>query len=95
MNNEIEIIVSIHFPWHDKDITRKLKIPSHNVIYESFAPLPRNREIYKPEAIKATKQVIDREVFMKTVVEHLSSSIEEAVRSRDTINGYSLEEWKD
>ena len=95
MNNEIEIVVNIYFPWYDKGITRKLKIPSHTLAYESFVPLPRDREIYKPEAVIAAKQIIDRGVFMKAVAEHLSSSVEEAVKSRDTINGYSPEEWKD
>lgn len=68
-----------------------------NTWCEAFSQLPRDREV--SFAPRSAEQAVDmrrkRVELARHIAESLAQSLLRAIESRDPINGYSAEEWKE
>lgn len=94
MRENMTVEVRVHMPWAREPYRAAIDICPFEC-EDSFAPLPRNREIpFEIREIKqAEKMVINRDKLAKEISKILTAKILQAVQSRDTHKGYSPEEW--
>lgn len=92
--------------WHQAQVTLYVKLPGEmssmavtlNIgesMAECMRPLPRNREIARKvrDQQQARKMIEGRQQAARHIAEQITSALLNAFKAKDTINGYSPEEW--
>jgi len=95
MNPNLEVRVSIFLPHGGKKLTGAIQV-AETTYNESFAPLPRNREIpfeYKAQE-RAAMQVAFRQKIARDLGQQIAWKLLELIEAEDPQHGYSPEEWK-
>lgn len=66
-----------------------------SVWFESFAQLPRDRELaFASESRRqAARMTAMRKIYAEKIGHHLAAAMIEHANSQDTVNGYSRKEW--
>jgi hypothetical protein len=92
--------------WRQAQVTLYIKLPGEmspkavtlhigEPMAECMRPLPRNREIAWEvrDQQQAREMIQARQQAAKHIAEHITAALLDAFKAKDTINGYSPEEW--
>lgn len=95
MNPNLEIVVEVRLPRSGKSLRAATQMHEH-IFSESFAPLPRDREL--PWAIsereQAARQKAMRREIARTLGNQLAEKLIELIENEDPQYGYLPEEWR-
>lgn len=95
MKDIIKVRVEVSLPWHNEPIViwRDVHV---NIASGALFPLPRDRELsfmfYSQQ--RAAQQIKERPRVAELIGKEIAAAVMKAVESRDSINGYTPEEWK-
>lgn len=94
MNPDMEIRIEITMPNSRKRLCFGMRLSEH-VFSESFAPLPRDRELsFAVESrMRAAKQKEMRRFLARNMAEDFAAKFLETIEKEDPQNGFTPQEW--